>query len=206
MRKKKNRKVTGAQQNVVGDYEEVTSADMDAEAHESEGYPALDFDERAEKNLIVKAESRNKSVNVPSDARVHVPKGMMMAPGTYVDDRGVLRETSSGSVVVWHNPGGGCGENARPGEYLRGIQPHQILHDSKGAPWCPVCFLHNEQKAKLAQLFGDQDGKKLASKAEERRQAIIRRSSVLQDGRMLKNPEPSLTHFQKMANNRYGED
>jgi len=70
------------------------------------------------------------SVNPPVGEWVDVPKGMVAAPDTYVDDSGVLRSCGDDSCVVWH----------RPGCQIRGIQAENICYDVAGAPWCPTCY------------------------------------------------------------------
>lgn len=72
----------------------------------------------------------NRSVEAPTGDWVDVPRGMLAAPGTYIDDHGIMRDSSDGSVVVWHRTG--CNR--------RGIQPHEITYDGAGAPWCPDCI------------------------------------------------------------------
>lgn len=82
---------------------------------------------------------------VPTGEWVDVEKGYIVAPGTYIDEKGVLREESSGSCVVWHNPG--CER--------RGITSDQIKYDpATKAPWCDKCFMSNEIEKKFSKLFG----------------------------------------------------
>lgn len=98
----------------------------------------------------IRPSSVDETVNVPEGEWVDVPKGMVAAPGTYVDSFGVLRSSGDGSCVVWHNRG--CQK--------RGIQPHEIIYGENKAPWCPKCWEENEpkrqkkaQESKVKKLF-----------------------------------------------------
>jgi hypothetical protein len=91
------------------------------------------------------------SVNLPVGEWVDVPKGMVAAPDTYVDEHGVLRSSGDNSCVVWHVPQ--CDK--------RGIQAEDIIYDSANAPWCPDCYMSFEakreairEKEKIESLFG----------------------------------------------------
>lgn len=93
-----------------------------------------------------------RSVNAPAGQWVDVPQGMVAAPGTYVDDKGVLRAESDDSCVVWHVPG--C--------EVKGIQPEQIIYDVAGAPWCEKCYMSFEakreavaEKERLREMFNE---------------------------------------------------
>lgn len=60
-----------------------------------------------------------------------VPKGMLLAPDTYVDISGVLRSNKDDSCVVWHFKD--C--------YRTGIHESEIVYDPvNNAPWCPKCW------------------------------------------------------------------
>ena len=87
-----------------------------------------------------------KSVEAPVGEWADVPKGMIAAPGTYVDAEGYLRCSSNGAYAVWHN-------KSCP---IRKVEKEQIVHDTNGAPWCPDCYMKNEQereKKKIAAIF-----------------------------------------------------
>ena len=99
----------------------------------------------------------DKSVNAPVDQWLDVPKGMVAAPGTYVDDHGVLRSEGDHSCVVWH-----LGRNKKTGLSLcrRGeppkVQPEEIIYDVNGAPWCPQCYEdreHERERKKIEGIF-----------------------------------------------------
>ena len=88
----------------------------------------------------------SKSVNAPEGQWVDVPKGMIAAPGTYVDEEGYLRCVSNGAYAAWHN-------KECP---IRHLDKEQIVHDTNGAPWCPDCYMKNEQereRKKIAAIF-----------------------------------------------------
>lgn len=71
------------------------------------------------------------SHEVPVGEWVIVPRGMVVAPDTYVDSDGVLRASGDDSCVVWHNKG--CEK--------RGIHASEIVYDPEtNAPWCPNCW------------------------------------------------------------------
>lgn len=76
------------------------------------------------------------TVEAPGGVWVDVPKGMIVAPGTYVDEHGVMRSNSDDSVVAWH----------RLGCQRRGLKPEELIKDSNNAPWCPECFHWDKQK------------------------------------------------------------
>lgn len=62
---------------------------------------------------------------------VDVPKGRLLAPGTYVDIHGILRSSGDDSCVVWHYKN--CVKT--------GIHPSEIVYDPEtNAPWCPNCW------------------------------------------------------------------
>jgi hypothetical protein len=72
-----------------------------------------------------------RSHEVPVGEWVTVPRGMVVAPDTYVDAEGVLRAVSDDSCVVWHNKG--CEK--------RGIHASEIVYDPEtNAGWCPKCW------------------------------------------------------------------
>ena len=69
--------------------------------------------------------------NVEANTWVDVPKGMLLAPDTYVDISGVLRSSVDDSCVVWHLKS--CNKT--------GIHESEIVYDEKtNAPWCPTCW------------------------------------------------------------------
>ena len=79
--------------------------------------------------------------NVDTGKWVDVPRGMLLAPDTYVDIRGVLRSVKDDSCVVWHYKG--CAKT--------GIHESEIVYDPEtNAPWCPKCW----QKKSLKDHFG----------------------------------------------------
>lgn len=88
--------------------------------------------------------------DIPVGEWVDVPKGMTIAPDTYVDAHGVLRSSVNHAIAVWHNRTRGnppCG--------YRVTKSSEIVYDpDTGAPWCPVCFEVNKKKAALRMLFG----------------------------------------------------
>lgn len=68
---------------------------------------------------------------VDTNKWIDVPKGMILAPDTYVDISGVLRSRVDDSCVVWHYKG--CVKT--------GIHESEIVYDEKtNAPWCPICW------------------------------------------------------------------
>lgn len=98
---------------------------------------------------------------------VEAQKGQIFAPGTYVDSKGVLRDSSDASVVTWHST-----ERIRATQGLagrcerKGLEPSDVVYDpDTGAPWCPDCWpvetarrLLDGEKDKvegLKSLFGD---------------------------------------------------
>jgi hypothetical protein len=97
----------------------------------------------------------DKSVNVPVDEWTDVPKGMVAAPGTYVDDKGVLRSEGDNSCVVWH-----MGRDKKTGLTMcrRGeppkVQAEEIIYDVNGAPWCPECYEDREQERERQKIAG----------------------------------------------------
>lgn len=92
----------------------------------------------------VKPARVDRSVEVPASTWVDVPVGMTVAPGTYVDEHGVLRSTGDHSCVVWH----------RPGCLKKGIKPEEIVYQENGAPWCPVCVVWDVEKvAEMATMI-----------------------------------------------------
>lgn len=108
-----------------------------------------DSDEAAVGEVHVQPKNKNSSVEIPAGQWVDIPKGMVAAPGTYVDDHGVLRSVKDDSCVVWHsvtkleNPKTGFLENVHC--QRRGIQPEEIVYDpATGAPWCPECWERRE--------------------------------------------------------------
>lgn len=72
-----------------------------------------------------------KNKQVASSGWIDVPKGAILAPETYVDIRGVLRNVKDDSCVVWHYKT--CNKT--------GIHESEIVYDEKtNAPWCPSCW------------------------------------------------------------------
>ena len=116
---------------------------------QSDAYPSLGpFYERYMKGIAAVNETHGHK-EVPTGEWVDVEKGYIVAPGTYIDEKGVLREESSGSCVCWHNPG--CER--------RGIQAEDIIYDpSTKAPWCPDCWDANDSKRKWALKRAEQAG------------------------------------------------
>lgn len=85
--------------------------------------------------------SEGNYIEVPVGEWIDVPAGMVAAPDTYVDDKGVLRSVGDDSCVVWHYKG--C--------MKRGIHASEIVYDeSNHAPWCPACW----QKKRLMEVLG----------------------------------------------------
>lgn len=99
-----------------------------------------DSDEKALGQKHLRPKNAKASVNLPGGKWIDLPKGMVAAPGTYVDDNGVLRDSKDNSCVVWHN----IKRNEKGGKIhcqRRGIQPEEIVYDpDTGAPWCPECW------------------------------------------------------------------
>lgn len=95
--------------------------------------------------------NRNRHIEAPTGRWIDVPDGMVAAPGTYVDDHGVLRSVSDDSCVVWH----------RPGCTVRGIRPDEIIYNANGAPWCPRCA------TEIAQEQAEKAAKAAINEAEE---------------------------------------
>lgn len=99
------------------------------------------------------------SINAPAGQWVDVPKGYTVAPGTYVDDQGVLRQGGDkqrpgyGSCVVWHLKG--C--------VKKGILAEDIVYDVNNAPWCPDCYMDREfekERQKIRGIFSADHGAK----------------------------------------------
>lgn len=68
---------------------------------------------------------------IDSGKWVDVPRGMVLAPDTYVDISGILRSSKDNSCVVWHFKD--C--------FKTGIHESEIVYDEKtNAPWCPTCW------------------------------------------------------------------
>lgn len=85
--------------------------------------------------------SESNNIEVPVGEWIDVPLGMIAAPDTYVDDKGVLRSAGDDSCVVWHYKG--C--------LKTGIHASEIVYaEDTGAPWCPSCW----QKKQLMEVFG----------------------------------------------------
>ena len=85
-------------------------------------------------------ERQGNNISVPIGEWVEVPKGMIVAPNTYVDAHGVMRSSVDHSCVVWHNKG--CER--------RGIHASEIVYDpATSAPWCPTCW----EKNRIAKVF-----------------------------------------------------
>lgn len=80
-------------------------------------------------------------IQVPAGEWVDVPRTHVMAPGTYIDDEGVLRASSDGSVAAWHTKG--C--------YRKGLQPSDLIYRN-GAPWCPDCSKNLDDREKMKKL------------------------------------------------------
>jgi hypothetical protein len=91
---------------------------------------------RHEGHLVPK--DTTKPVEAPAGKWVDVPKGMVAAPGTYIDADGVMRAVGTNACVVWHN-----GPWRRDGKCTKGrIVPEEIIYDPvTNAPWCPVCWV-----------------------------------------------------------------
>lgn len=97
--------------------------------------------EDSEKSNRFGVEKPSGSVNVPSGQWIDVKPGQIMAPGTYVDEHGVLRCVANDAVAVWHlvrkeGEGEGDGRCERTG-----ITPEEIRYDPETkVPWCPDCW------------------------------------------------------------------
>lgn len=82
----------------------------------------------------------DRSVEVPVNLFVDVPKGMVLAPGAVVDDDGILRREETGELAIWHHrcKAGGHGPCKRYTDPTKFVQPEEVMYVS-GAPWCPDC-------------------------------------------------------------------
>lgn len=102
-----------------------------------------DADEVLAGEKHIKPTNLGKSVQAPEGSWVDVPKGMIAAPGTYVDEEGYLRHSSNDAYAVWHR--GGCP--------IIHVGKEEIVFDiMTGAPWCPVC--HNTMASlRIEKLF-----------------------------------------------------
>jgi hypothetical protein len=90
----------------------------------------------------------SEDISVPQGEWFDVPKGFVMAPGTYTDSQGVLRDSTNDSIVVWHN-----GFKGLPPCHFKVMRPAQIVYVNEGngaAPWCPRCAEYNRIKKALA--------------------------------------------------------
>ena len=109
----------------------------------------------------------NVHVEAPVGEWVDVPKGMVAAPNTYIDDAGVLRSTGDNSVVAWHNAGTKYGKCP-----VKGLKPEDLKYDANGAPWCPKCYaVHAEEREKdrLRNLFIEDQKEGQKAKEQQRR-------------------------------------
>lgn len=88
-------------------------------------------------------------IEVPVGEWFDIPKGLTAVPDTYHDSHGVLRSSTNFAIAVWHN-----GKKGVPPCAYRVTKPSEIRYAENGAPWCPVCFEANEQKAAIRELFG----------------------------------------------------
>lgn len=83
----------------------------------------------------------DKHQQVDTAKWIDVPKDAILAPGTYVDIRGVLRSSKDDSCVVWHYKN--CNKT--------GIDPSEIIRDEQtNAPWCPACWNKKRLKEHLS--------------------------------------------------------
>jgi hypothetical protein len=87
--------------------------------------------------------AHNKSFEAPAGKWIPVPQGMVIAPGTYVDDEGYLRFASNESYAVWHRNIGGkqCSRFTQVDEdgVIVPIGKDEILV-VEGVPWCIYCM------------------------------------------------------------------
>ena len=83
------------------------------------------------------------NVGVESGNWVVVPPGMVIAPGTYVDDEGYLRFGSNDSYAVWHRniKGVECERFSRVDKdgAVIPIKKEEIML-VEGAPKCRYCY------------------------------------------------------------------
>ena len=84
------------------------------------------------------------NISIPQGEWVDVPRGFVMAEATYVDAHGILRSSGDHSVVAWHNKG--CER--------RGLRVKDLVFGENGAQHCPDCWAVNEEKRRIAALFG----------------------------------------------------
>lgn len=91
---------------------------------------------------------------VPAGQWVGVQQGQVVAPDTYYDTEGYLRDVTDHSYVAWHWGRGRC--------LIRGLTPADLVTDPEtGARWCPSCFelrrqfyQEQEDSKRLEKLFG----------------------------------------------------
>lgn len=112
--------------------------------------------------------NRKGSQNAPAGKWVDVPRGMVVAPGTYVDEAGVLRSVSDDSCVVWHdvwyedvppNPliSGSVWSRLRRSCNRTGIRPSEIVYDPEtGAPWCDKCWERKEKELEAKKILDEE--------------------------------------------------
>lgn len=82
--------------------------------------------------------SSKKSTNVPTGQWTDVKRGMTIAEGCYVDDKGVMRLIENNAPAVWHHKST-C-KNHQPPCDKRITDAKDIVYDDNGAPWCSNCI------------------------------------------------------------------
>ena len=120
--------------------------------------------ESDEKEGHVRPVDIDTTVQASSGVWVDVPKGMVIAPGTEVDDAGVLR-LESGELAVWHHR---CKFHGPCERYTTGeenfVKLEEVLYivtgKGKGAPWCPNCITKMAEDEKRKQLHEQFRGSK----------------------------------------------
>lgn len=89
--------------------------------------------------------SMKESYEPPVGEWTEVPKGYVVAPGTYVDSEGYLRFSANESYAVWHSEG--CERWGKKNSLgvLVPMTKDEIILES-GVPWCVHCLARKEQQ------------------------------------------------------------
>lgn len=93
----------------------------------------------------------DRSIDAPEGVWVDVPRGMVAAEGTYVDENGVLRMVGSGNLAIWHHR---CKAVHTVSCDWTTDDPSELNTTyAPGAPWCPICV----DKMKLDEIRKEQE-------------------------------------------------
>lgn len=104
----------------------------------------------------------------PAGQWIGVRKGQIVAPDTYYDREGYLRDARDDSYVAWHWGPLHCSR--------KGMTPAIMVTDPEtGARWCPECwpvrqkfYRQQQERTELEKLFGTKDLGKIQSELYEK--------------------------------------